>query len=60
MWQVWDSRSAERGWVRAAHLTAPAGLAQHCSAVVGGDLLVTGGRGRGDRVLKLSLARGRW
>ena len=42
-------------------------MSEHCSVVMPGvrgdarrELYITGGRGRGDRVMKLSLDSGRW
>ena len=51
--EVLDSRRPERGWRKSASLALPVGVSEHCSVVLAGnqgrEVIVTGGRGRGDR-----------
>ena len=63
--QVLDSRAPARGWRVSRQLQMPAGVAEHCAVTVAGgpggrELLVTGGRGRGARVMKLNLRTKTW
>ena len=62
--EVLDSRSPKSGWKVSKLLQMPAGVSEHCSVVVPGrstrEVVVTGGRGRGNRVLKLNLKTSRW
>ena len=63
--QVLDSRAPGRGWRVSRQLEMPAGVAEHCAVTVAGgpggrELLVTGGRGRGARVMKLNLRTKTW
>jgi len=62
--EVFDSRSPHSSWKVSRLLQMPAGVSEHCSVVVPGrstrEVVVTGGRGRGNRVLKLNLKTSRW
>ena len=62
--EVFDSRAPQRGWRMSQRLQMPTGMSEHCSVVVPGptgkEVVVTGGRGRGNRAMKLSLATNKW
>lgn len=62
--EVFDSKSPEKGWRRSGQLQMPVGVSEHCSVAMAGptgkEVIVTGGKGRGDRVIKLSIKTGKW
>jgi len=62
--EVLDTRKPSRGWRRDQRLSLPVGVSEHCSVVVNGptgkEFIVTGGKGRGNRVLKYSFSLQRW
>merc|ERR550532_2281782 len=62
--EILDSGKPEGGWKETQQFSLPTGVSEHCSVILPGtngrELYITGGRGRGDRVLKMSLSTGRW
>lgn len=57
--EVFDPAKPKAGWRRLARLNMPTGVSEHCTVAVKGrngkEVVITGGRGRQNRALKLNL-----
>jgi hypothetical protein len=57
--EAFDPSKPKAGWRHLARLRMPAGVSEHCTVVVRGrngkEIVITGGRERKNRVMKLNL-----
>lgn len=62
--EVFDPAKPKAGWRRLARLRMPTGVSEHCTVVVSGkngkEIVITGGRARKNRAMKLNLRTKRW
>jgi len=62
--EIFDPRKPKSGWKKAEKLTMPTAVAEHCTVTLRGrkgkEVVLTGGRGREKRVLKLDVSTKRW
>merc|ERR1712215_581215 len=62
--EIFDPKKPQGGWRRLARLRMPAGVSEHCTVTVEGrngkEVVITGGRERRNRAMKLNLRNKRW
>ena len=62
--EAFDPKRPEKGWKKLEKLSMPAAVSEHCTVTVDGgkgkEVVITGGRGRENRALKLDVKNQRW
>jgi len=62
--EVFDPKRPKAGWKKLSKLKMPAAVAEHCAVTLKGrrgkEVIVTGGKGRENRVMKLDVKTQKW
>lgn len=62
--EVFDPAKPKNGWKNLGGLQLPTGVSEHCTVVMRGrngkEVVITGGRGRKNRAMKLNMKTKKW